>query len=418
MIFLVDGNSFYASCERLFRPDLRGKPIVVLSNNDGLVIALNQEAKDLGFFRGDVFYKIEKLLVKHGAAVFSSNYTLYNDISGRLNILYAQTCDSVEIYSIDESFLFFPDWKDCDYSEIGRNIRDRAYKDIGIPVCVGIAPSKTLAKLCNKIAKKYGGVCEWPKINQEEVLKRFPVKDVWGIGKKKAAFLESQGIKTAYDLKNYPPDLAKKNLTITGLTTVQELNGIQASGKILEKPRQQIMVSRSFGGPVYKLDEIAPALIDYAMDAVVRLREEAMTCSYVTVFLFTNPFRNCPQYANKATAKLARPSNCLPDIEYVALELLKRIYRKGYLFHKTVILLTGLELSMNQELDMFTDIEKDEKAENIMRAMEEINRKYGKGTLRLGATGLAGGNNRPWLMKREYLSPAYTTDLKNLPKAY
>jgi DNA polymerase V len=204
-------NSFYASCERLFRPDLYNKPIAVLTNNDGIIIALNQECKDLGYKRGDVYFKVKAQLKASGVSVFSSNYTLYADISTRLNALYNRYAADVEFYSIDESFLYFPDWSNADYRDLGREIKAAAKTEIGVPVSVGIAPNKTLAKLCNKLAENFGGVCEWSKLNQDEILSNYPAADIWGIGRSKIKFLQRQGIKTAFDLKQYPPDKAMKH---------------------------------------------------------------------------------------------------------------------------------------------------------------------------------------------------------------
>ena len=210
MIFHIDGNSFYAACERVFRPDLAHSPIAVLTNNDGIIIALNAECKALGFKRGDVFYENKHKLEKSGVVVFSSNYTLYADMSARMNLIYNRFAPDVEMYSIDESFLFFPDWNNTDYSELGHELKTTVTRDTGIPVSIGIAPNKTLAKMCNKLAKKRGGVCYWNQVNHDEELEKYPVEDIWGIGWSKAAFLKKQGITTALALKQYPLDKAKK----------------------------------------------------------------------------------------------------------------------------------------------------------------------------------------------------------------
>ena len=200
MILHIDANSFYASCERLFRPDLDNKPIAVLSNNDGMTIALNQECKNLGFSRGDVFAKEKYRYQRNNVFVFSSNYTLYADISKRINMIYEYYCPEVEFYSIDESFLNFPDWKNMDFVNLAFEIKNCVWQSVHIPVSVGIAPTKTLAKFCNSLAKKRNGVCSWFSINQEEELKNFKAYDIWGIGRAKAALLERKGIFSAYDL--------------------------------------------------------------------------------------------------------------------------------------------------------------------------------------------------------------------------
>jgi DNA polymerase V len=420
MIFHIDGNSFYASCERLFRPDLYGKPIAVLSNNDGVIVALDQECKKLGFRRGDVYFKVREDIEKKGVTVFSSNYTLYADISARLNVLYNRYCPEVELYSIDESFLYFPEWKNTDYSDIARTIREAAGREIGVPVSVGIAPTKTLSKLCNKLAKKFGGVCNWQIIDQDKTLQDYPVGDVWGIGPSKTAFLKKQGIVTAYDLKLYPLDKAKKYLSIVGMRTVQELNGVAAIDRTFREKRDQIMCSRSFSGGAYHLDEIITALTEYTQEAVKRLRDDRLVCSYVTVFLMTNPWGEGDQYANQGSGQFEKPTDFLPDILGMAIRLLRQIYRHGYKYRKTMILLSGIEDGNNRQADLFEDTEGKEKRERLMQCFDTVNNRYGRGTLRMGASGMAGGTEGggavPWEMKRDFLSPDYTTRLADLPK--
>jgi DNA polymerase V len=338
----IDGNSFYASCERLFRPDLYGKPIAVLTNNDGIIIALNQECKDIGYRRGDVYFKIKKRCEEQGVAIFSSNYTLYSDISSRLNLLYNHYAPDVEFYSIDESFLYFPDWKNADYSEIGHEIRSAAQTEIGIPVSVGIAPNKTLAKLCNKLAKKHDGVCEWGKLDADKTLAEYPVGDIWGIGRIKTKFLNEGGIKTALDLKHYPLEKSKKYLTINGYKTVRELNGFYEIEKTEDKARQSIVVSRSFSGAVFDLATISGVLAQHTQEAVKRLRDEKLECKNICVYLMTNRNGEGEQYFNNAQAQLSAPTSYFPEILQSATSLLKQIYRNGYRYRKTMIALTGL----------------------------------------------------------------------------
>ncbi len=420
MIFHIDGNSFYASCERLFRPDLYGKPIAVLSNNDGIIIALNQECKDLGFRRGDVYFKVRKAAEEKGVAVFSSNYTLYADISARLNVIYNRFSPDVEVYSIDESFLYFPDWKNCDYSQIARTIREAITLEIGVPVALGIAPTKTLAKLCNKLAKKRGGVCDWTKIDQDEALKGYPIGDIWGIGRAKTAFLEKHGITTAFDLKQYPLDKAKKYLSIVGMRTVQELNGVPAIDRTYREHRDQIMCSRSFSGGVYNLDELLHALADYTQEAVKRLREDRLSCSYITVFLMTNPYGEGEQYVNQASAQFDEPTDYHPAILREAISLLRSIFRQGYKYRKTMILLSGVVENHNRQTELFDDNKQKEKRDNLMKAIDTIHDRYGRGAIRFGPSSLAmppeDVDAAPWEMKREFLSPNYTTRLKDVPK--
>jgi DNA polymerase V len=445
MLMHIDGNSFYASCERLFRPDLYGKPIAVLTNNDVLIIALNQECKDLGYKRGDVYYKIKKKCEAQGVEVFSSNYTLYSDICSRLNLLYNYYAPDVELYSIDESFLYFPDWENADYSEIGHEIRSAAQTEIGVPVSVGIAPNKTLAKLCNKLAKKphqllipnsthltkknynpslltFPGVCEWAALDQDKTLADYPVGDIWGIGRSKTKFLLERGIKTSLDLKHYPIEKAQKHLTINGYKTVRELNGFCEIEKTEEKARQSIVVSRSFSGAVFDLATISGALARHTQEAVKRLRDEKLECKNICVYLMTNPHGEGEQYFNNAQAQLQAPTSYFPEILQSATVLLKQIFRNGYRYRKTMIALTGLTKQNSVQADLFITDTKKEKNEKLMAAFDEINSRYGRGTLRLGTSALTAKSDTdtiaPWEMKRELLSPAYTTRLADLPEVY
>jgi DNA polymerase V len=421
MIMHIDGNSFYASCERIFRPDLAHTPIAVLSNNDGIVIALNKECKDLGFKRGDVFFKVKDELERKGVEVFSSNYTLYADMSGRINLIYNRYSPDVEVYSIDESFLYFPDWNNAAYSEIALEIKESVITETGIPVSVGIAPTKTLAKLCNKLSKKRNGICEWYKLDKDRELEKYPVNDIWCIGNAKTALLQKQGVHTALDLKRYPLDKAKKYLSIVGMRTVQELNEIPAIDRTVREAHQQIMCSRSFSSAVYHIDQIILALAEYTLEAVKRLREDKLCCKYITVFLMTNPWGEGEQYSNQASAELSRASSFLPDIHGMAIELLRQIYREGYKYRKVMICLMGLEPDTAIQPDLFEDTTLREKKERIMQCLDKINVKYDRGTIRLGTfeTGQAADiEYAPWEMKRDFLSPQYTTRLSDIPRVW
>jgi DNA polymerase V len=423
MIFHIDGNSFYAACERVFRPDLSRSPIAVLSNNDGIVVALNAECKALGFKRGDVFFKVKRDMERSGVVVFSSNYTLYADISARMNLIYSRFTPDVEVYSIDESFLFFPMWKNTDYAEIGKDIKNTVTKETGIPVSIGIAPNKTLAKMCNKLAKKRGGgaffegVCDWEKLNRDEELKNYPVEDIWGVGASKAVFLKKRGIMTALDFKNYPLHKAKKHLTITGFRTVQELNGVRVIEKIEEAPRQVVMVSRSFQSPVYELNDIITALSEYTQEAVKRIRDEGLFCKYVSVYLMTNAYAEGDPYFNQMTVELPCLSAYLPEIQAAANELVRRIFRPNYKYRKVMIGLTGLEKDENNQFDLFEmNYNRSDELEMLMKTFDSINTKYGRGTLKL-ACGV-GKESSGCELRRDYLSPCYTTVIRDVPLVY
>ncbi len=416
MILHIDANSFYASCERLFRPDLALKPIVVLSNNDGIIIALNDEAKKAGFSRGDAYFKVAENCDRKGVAVFSSNYTLYADISARLVAIYNRLCPEVEIYSIDECFLYYPDWKCPDFSGIASHIRNTVLKETGMPVSVGIAPTRTLSKMCNKLAKKRGGVCSYEEIDIETELAKYPVEDIWGIGWSKQALLERHGIKTALDLKRYPLDHAKKYLTITGFRTVQELNGIPSNERIERAKKQNICSSKSFGEAVFTLPELEEALAAYTQEAVSRLRSEHSAVRYISVYLMTNPWdESGPQYCNQLSASLPSTTSFLPDILGTAVELLRRLYRSGYRYRKIMVNLLGLEDDTVIQGDLFENDEGRPARQALMQCFDSVNSRYGRNMLRMGVGML---ENRTWNMRRKFLSPAYTTDIKGIPEVH
>jgi len=424
MIIHVDGDGFYAACERLFRPDLDGRPIAVLSDNDAIIVAANRECKDLGFKRGDAFCRVQAALEKCGVELFSSNFPLYTDISARLNVLYSRFSAEVEIYSIDESFLELPEWNNVDYTALGGEIREAAQNEIGVAVSVGIAPTKTLAKMCNKLAKRKkggtaAGVCEWAKLEQDDVLKHYPAGSVWGIGEKKKILLESQGIHTAYDLKHYPLDKARRYLTIVGFRIVRELNGIPAIGAMNNENRQQIICSRSFRRPVTDFDDIAKALTVYTAEAVRRLRTEKAHCKNITVFLTTNPYSPGRQYANQATDLLAAPTDYLGEIQSAAAAALRSIYRAGYRYHKTAIMLAGFSPAAEGGGGLFPAWDSAKKR-RFMAALDDITAKYGSGALRAARAvyDKQAEERAAWQPGSDYRSPAYTLNPADLPRVF
>jgi DNA polymerase V len=360
---------------------------------------------------------------RQGVAVFSSNYTLYADLSARLNVIYARFTPDVELYSIDESFLFFPDWSNADYTQIALDIKTAAERETGIPVSIGVAPTKTLAKMCNKLAKKTtNGICDYTAIDQAAALRNYPVEDIWGVGHSKAAYLKRRNITTALSLKNYPLYKAKQNLTINGFRTVQELNGIPAIDRIEETERQLVSVSRSFQSPVYDLPDIITALTAYTQEAVSRMRGDNLSCRYITVYLMTNAYTEGEHYFNQMSAELPYLSAYLPEITATANELLKRIYRPGFKYRKVMIALAGLAHDTNTQLDLFaTTYNRGKQLEPLMQAADTINTRYGKATLIL-ASGLVPAGLVPdtakvsgTSLRRDYLSPSYTTKIADIP---
>lgn len=419
MILHVDANTFYASCERLFRPDLDGKPIAVLSNNDGIIIALNQECKDLGFQRGDAYFKLKAECEKKGVTIFSSNYTLYADISARLNAIYNQFCPDVEVYSIDESFLLYPDWINVDFQTLGTELRNKTIQATHIPVSIGAAPTKTLAKICNKLAKKRGGVCFWDNLEKDKELFNISAGDIWGIGYSKAKLLYSMGIKTALDLKYFPLDKAKKYLSITGYHTVQELNEQPAMVIQEQRNRDNISTSKSFAKGVRDIEELEAALCEYTTLAIERMHREKSTCRIISVFLGTardfSGLHPEKQYFNYASGILEFPSNYLPTILTAAKQLLHQIYRESYAYRKVQISLLDLHPEESPQQSLFyteEDIIK-EKSNAIMKVFSQVNEKYGRGCLHLGVRDQT--KKTGWLMNRDFLSPSYTTRLSEVP---
>jgi len=433
----IDGNSFYAACERIFRPDLAHAPIAVLSNNDGIVVALNAECKALSFRRGDVYYQMKYRMEKQGVKVFSSNYTLYADMSNRMNLIYNRYAPEVEFYSIDESFLYFPDWKNADYTEIAKDIKKAVNKETGIPVSIGVAPNKTLAKMCNKFAKgraceyqsphdPHANICNWQELDQDEELENYPVAEIWGIGPSKAAFLKRHGITNALQLKHFPLHKAKKHMTIVGMKTVEELNGKQSIDKIEESPRQVVTVSRSFQKPVYELDDIITALAEYTQEAVKRIRDEKLTCRFITVYLMTNAYAEGDPYFNQLSAEVPNPTSYLPEINAIANELVRKIYRPNYKYRKVMIGLNGLDNDTHPQLDLFNERRNIGKEnEPLMQTFDTINNKYGRGTLKL-ACGLICKKPdsekktalSPFSLRRDFLSPRYTTHIDEIPLVF
>lgn len=411
MTALVDCNSFYASCERVFRPDLEGKPVVVLSNNDGCLVAMSQEAKEMNIPRGVPLFKVEKQLKELGAAVFSSNYTLYDDLSRRVMDILEGFTPKLEIYSIDEAFLMLQGSHE-ELLEQSRRIRERVYGWLGIPVSIGIGTSKTLAKIAGKMAKDIPeGVClpreeEWPKI-----LETTDVRNIWGIGRQYARKLHSRGVMSAADLMAQEESWVKKEMTLVGLKTLWELRG-KPSFTLEETPppKQGIMTSRSFSFPVTEKEDILEAGADYASGAAEKMRAQGSSCRVIHTSVMTNPFRESDrQYARGITEQLSFPMNYPPSIVAVVRRQLENLYRPGFRYKKISVFLSEIEQTGEEQLDLF--YRKDNRTNAVMEAVDHINNRYGRHTLHCMPL-------RPesqWQMKREYLSPCYTTKWADIP---
>lgn len=408
---LIDCNNFYASCERAFRPELEGRPVVVLSNNDGCVIARSNEAKTVGVPMGAPYFKCRNLLQRNGVAVFSSNYALYGDMSARVMRVLSRFCPGVEIYSIDEAF--------CDLTGMpggaeafGRRLRATVHAWTGIPVSVGIGPTRTLAKLANRFAKKQPrcrGVFDFSASPAPDlVLKWADIGDVWGIGPRHAKRLRKLGVDNALKFRGLKRDWVKKKMTVTGLHTLLELRGFPcfdfASGPAAKKT---IVSSRSFGRPVTSLADMLEATAQYTTRAAEKLRRQHSVTSSVLVFLETNKFRlGQPQYSNALSVPLPVATAHTPTIIRAAVSGMERIFRDGYGYRKCGVMLSGLESERGRWLSLLAlppAHRPDDRP--LMRAVDVCNGRWGRDTVAFAASGIRQG----WKMKREMMSPCYTT---------
>jgi DNA polymerase V len=416
LCFLVDCNNFYVSCERVFRPELRERPVVVLSNNDGNVVALSNEVKEMGLSFASPFFKVRELIRENRVAVFSSNYTLYGDMSRRVMECLARFAPEMEVYSIDEAFLS-PGRMRTGPVEYGRMIRDAVMQWTGIPVSIGIAPTKTLAKLASKIGKRdpaCRGVFDLVDSPRADgILEATDVGDVWGVGQQYRQLLHRNGIRTARQLRDTPDKWIRRNMTIMGLRTVWELRGVPCIPfDELPAPKKGIVSSRSFGRPVESIDELREAVAAYVSRAAEKLRAQKSVAGSVTVFLSTNRFKeNDPQYSSGISCRLPVPSSYTPRLIKVTGRLLEGIYRRGYQYKKAGVMLYEIMQEGDAQLDLFSRFHDTDRTRRLMRALDGINRDMGRHTLHFAAEGTV----RPWQMRREFLSARYTTHWSEIP---
>jgi DNA polymerase V len=421
---LVDGNNFYVSCERVFNPRLEGKPVVVLSNNDGCIVARSQEARALGIRMGAPFFEAKHLMRSHGLIWLSSNYTLYGDMSARLMALLGEFAPHQEIYSIDECFLDLTGIPN-DLVAYAQQMRKRIKQYLGLPTCVGIGHSKTLAKLANHIAKKrlhYQGVFSWSHCNRLEadaLMADIDIGEVWGVGRRLKIKLEQCGIRSVCDLKYAQTSLIRKRFGVVLERTVHELNGISCLDLEDTEDHQtvrkhQIISSKSFGKPVHQLDELRQAVVSYVTRAAEKLRQQGSWCSHLLVYLRTNPFApHDPQYAKSITIPLlvGTDDTCVLA-KYVSAGI-ERIYRPGFAYKKAGVMLLGLHPAGQDLGDLFCNPPQRERSSQLMQVMDRLNQEYGSNTLRLAAAGL-----RPqWTMRSSQRSPNYTTAWHELAQA-
>lgn len=417
MYALVDCNNFYATCERLFRPDLKGKPIVVLSNNDGCVVARSAEAKALGIKMGVPVFKIRDEIKRHGIVVFSSNYALYGDISARVMSVLESQAPSVEVYSIDEAFVDFTGIVPYQaLTDFGLHLRQTVYRWTGVTVCVGIAPTKTLAKLANHAAKKYaktGGVVDLSDpVRQQRLLALTDVGDVWGVGRKLTEKLNALGIKTALDLARADKATLRRHFSVVLERTLRELNGEPCLELELTAPaKQQILCSRSFGERIFTKASMAQAVGQYTVRATEKLRQEHQCARLLQVFVRTSGFNpSVPYYSNAASGALLEPSNDTRDFLALAMRLLDGIWKDGYAYAKAGVMLSDFYAAGTYQPDLLATVKARPNSTALMAVMDDINQ-HTRGSLFFARQGI----QRHWIMKQEHLSPAYTTRWHELP---
>lgn len=417
MFALVDCNNFYASCERAFNPYWNGRPVVVLSNNDGCVIARSNEAKKIGIKMGVPAYQIRTEIEQYNIGVFSSNYTLYGDMSNRVMSMLSSYSPYVEIYSIDECFLDFSGFGLYDLKTYGEGIVQSVTKGTGIPVSMGIALTKTLAKVANKFAKKhkgYKGVCiidtEEKRI---EALKRTEISDVWGIGHRHAKRLEQYGVYSAYDFAQMPKAWVRQQMTVVGERTWKELNGEPCIDMEQIAPaKKQICTSRAFGQTIADIEGLKEAVSSFASICAGKLRKQKSCAQSLMVFIHTNNFReDLPQYFKNCVIKLPVPTNSTPEIVHYAIAALLNIYRKGYYFKKAGVILMDIVPDNAIQQNIFDVVDR-EKHKKLMEVVDRLNNGFSRNNLFLAVQ----DGRRKWKLKQELLSPCYTTKLNDIIK--
>ena len=412
-IALIDCNSFYVSCERLFNPKIRKKPVVVLSNNDGCIISRSNEAKALGIKMGEPYFKAKDIIVKNNVQVFSSNYSLYGDISRRVMRTLKRFNSEIEVYSIDEAFLDVSNFSDDEIESVGIEIRSIILQWTGIPTSIGIAKTKTLSKIANHIAKKEtSGVVSLIGIEDiDPILEKVEIGDVWGVGRQLTKFYIKNDIYNARQLKNISNTWIKKSSNVLSSRTAMELRGISCIDlEIQDSKRKSCVVSRSFGKKVETFQELKESVTNYCLNASEKIRSESLIAKSVTVFLRTSPFQNRGiYYSNSKTIDFPIATDNSIEIVKAAINGLKDIFKRGYKYQKVGVMLSGLS-NLENKNNLFSS-SKDEKIKSLMRSIDSTNYKYGRSALSLAS----GGVNKKWNMRRKHSSKIDTVDFRCLP---
>ena len=420
-IALIDVNNFYVSCERVFNPKLNNKPVVVLSNNDGCAVARSNEVKALGVAMGAPWFKLKDLAKQYGIIALSSNYALYADMSNRVMSILRQFSPEQEVYSIDESFLDLTTFTHQNHVQYGQTMRNRILQWTGLPVCVGIGSTKTLAKLANHCAKKqtiFNGVCDFNAMTAQELdtlLIRIDVGEIWGVGRKLAPKLQALGITTVLNLKQANADQLRRQFSVVMQKTIHELNGIVCIElEDIAPPKKQILSSRSFGVPVRDFNSLAESITLYMSRAAEKLRRQQNFAGSVYVYIRTSPFKpDDPFYSNCMTIALPSPTDDTRQLVSVVLWALKQLYKPNFNYAKAGVMLSDLVPAEGVQTDLFSQMQQTPKTNNLMATMDSINRKMGKESIKLASEGF----KRPWKMRQENKSPSYTTNWKQLIKS-
>jgi DNA polymerase V len=410
MIALVDCNNFYASCERLFQPRLQNQPVVVLSNNDGCVIARSNEAKALGIEMGAPSFLIESLLQQHNVSVFSSNYTLYGDLSDRVMTTLSQFADQLEVYSIDEAFLNLTAFRHHQLTDYAHTIRDTVMQHVGIPVSIGIAPSKTLAKIANRLVKKsnvsLGVYCIDSTEKMQFALQNTPVKDIWGIGSQYTKLLTRNGFITAWDVTRAPEEWIRKNLSVVGQRMYTELKGTSCIAfEEMPPKKKMVCVARGFGKVLHEKHEVMEALANFTAMVAAKLRSEQLATNTIQIFVQTNAHRSHePQYYRSLTIQLPEATNSTNELIRHARQGLETIYRPGYNYNKTGCTAMELVPAADVQYNIF-DSENRSRNSKLMKVVDIVNRSFGKDAVRFALQGFG----TRWKLRQLKLSPCYTT---------
>ena len=417
MFALADCNNFYASCERVFRPDLKDKPIIVLSNNDGCAVARSNEAKALGIKMGAPLFKIRDIVEKHNVAVFSGNMALYGDMSQRVRWVLEEYAPSVEVYSIDECFLDLRGLTNIDFDAYAKEISAQCWRQTSIPVSVGIAPTKTLAKIASKLCKQYpklrGGCYMYRPQDIEKVLKKFPIEDVWGIGRRSTPKLKERCVNTAYDFTQMPEYIIHSLFGVNGVKTWKELQGIPC----IEfedgfKAKQSICVSRSFSSEIYDVKELEEQIANFASSMAEKLRKQKSVCGEMVVFAYTNRFKeSAPQTYSNGLVSFTTPTSDHRKIVADAVRVTRKIFKSGYGYKKAGVIASNIIPESEVMHSLFENTEVIERDHKITSVLDNINSSFGKGTVRLAIQG--SGTIKT---NSDNQSPHYTTKWSDIPK--